>query len=252
MNLTCQNLRDIVDEFRSGLGGQLVFPEGYEGRKLDAIVYNFAARYVDAVPLNDVRLIVDTLDWATTVHQNFTRILLQRLLDPEPLASDFVNDTLVSLVPRLCEWGTKRRVLDSLADTLQTIMVAWMDRTLGRAPSSNATVISQLNRMPSAWNCSCQHCTPAKVFLTEKLGMSKQFDRIGVSGRKHLEAQLTSHAQGLATYEVIQTMPQGLMVGHYAGLRLRHSVCSVGSQDSRLACLRGLESKTGSRSNTVI
>lgn len=229
MDLTCQNLRDIVDEFRSGLGGQLVFPEGYEGRKLDAIVYDFAARYIDVVPLNDVRLILDILDWATTIHQNFTGILLKRLLDPEVLTSDFVNDTLVPLVPRLCEWSTKRGVPDSLADALQAIMVAWVDRTLGLAPSTNVAVISQLNRMLSVWNCSCQHCTPAKVFLTEKLGMSKQFDRIGVSGRKHLEVQLTSHAQELATYDIIQTMPQGLMVSHYAGLRLRHLLHSIGS-----------------------
>ena len=95
--------------------------------------------------------------------------------------------------------------------SFQRVMAAWTDKVLGAAPTGNAGLSEQLKGL-SRWTCSCTYCNTARTFLIKTSGKSTSMTRIGAPNRKHVEQQLSAYARGVATYEMIRSTPQGLMV----------------------------------------
>jgi hypothetical protein len=120
-----------------------------------------------------------------------------------------ILNVLIPLLPQLRLWASQNnRNVDSM---VQKIVGTWT-KILGVAPTTDASLSNRLSVL-ARWTCDCQSCVNARNFLTKDASPTITLYRIGAVVRKHVEKYLTSHARGLATWDLVRSTPQSLSVG---------------------------------------
>lgn len=211
MKLSANSCQALVDELRNQQN-KFSFPEGYNGRTLEAVVLAFAQKYLAAIVLQHPEEVIRVLNWLSTTRLSVLYpVFFEYLTHAKRVTPAYVTKSLIPLLPQLRTWALQHGGLDTAAYAFQRIVAAWVDKVLGPPPPPNATLATQLKDL-ARWTCPCAECVQAKNFLTKTAAPSVALSRIGAPKRKHVEGFLSAHARGLATYDMIRGSPQGLSV----------------------------------------
>lgn len=177
------------------------------------MISTLAKRTTARVSIISTAAIISALDWCISIGTpELTADVVQRFTSSSQVNIQYISTVLVPLLPELQKWSAKNNRNMDLAT--RKILVTWIEKILGPCPAANSTLANQLNSL-SRWTCSCHYCDCARAFLTKREQKSTRFDRIGAPSRKHLESFLGMHARDLATWDMVRTTPQGLIVrGH--------------------------------------
>ncbi|GBE89811.1 hypothetical protein SCP_1701360 [Sparassis crispa] len=137
--------------------------------------------------------------------------ILDRLLSPTVLKSNYVTSNLVPLVPALRKLAAKYKTSLStvpFSSAFRGIMLAYTEKVLGPRPADASAKLKELQK----WTCNCGECAPVRAFLTSQPEKSQTWQRIGAPRRKHVENFLQRYAWSIATWDTVRTSPQGLTV----------------------------------------
>lgn len=162
-----------------------------------------ASNVTDIVNALDCCLCMDVIDGCFTI--------IDRVLDTALLKDDYIDKTVVPLVPELRKLAAKYQqpiTSPAFAAAFQKIMVTWIDKIMGPQPADPSAKVSHLRR----WTCDCTTCAGVRTFLLSKPERSQTWSRIGAPTRRHVESFLLKFAIGAATFETVRTTPQGITV----------------------------------------
>ena len=133
------------------------------------------------------------------------------------LNREYINTTLVPLLPKLRAWGASKSMTDILPPTYQSIVSAWLGIALGPFPIVN-TALTELAELDKCWRCSCAQCAQVRQFLTRGTAKSIDLRQIGAPARRHIETYLTMYARQSSKFDTLRGQgKQGLTVSS-AGL----------------------------------
>lgn len=208
-------IQAIVAALNGESVARLAFPTHYTGRTLPDVLHTFREKYARVAPLGDVSSVIAALTWCGADRPELTSRILGRILDPRKTQDPaHINKLLVPLVPHLTKWAKERNVLPSVADGLQKILVAWVDRVFRPPPTLDQNVLNNIRYLEN-WTCrsaQCTLCAMVKTYLLADPRASVHFAGIGATNKKHVEGYLNTYARGQATWSTVNERPQGLLV----------------------------------------
>ncbi|OCH94338.1 hypothetical protein OBBRIDRAFT_801332 [Obba rivulosa] len=197
---------------------------------INAVIRRFAKKYASAVPLPFSRralygvyhreepgstTVVDALDFCLRAScTEAYLIIINRAANPSSpakLDATYIQGNLVPLIPELRKLATKyksKASLSAFTSTVRTIMLLWARKVLGQKPVDASAKLASIKN----WTCSCEICTPVRLFLVSEPERSKNWHRIGAPTRRHVEKFLATYTPSVATWSTITGSPQGITV----------------------------------------
>lgn len=186
------------------------------GEGPEPILHLLLDRYIMALPL-DVYSIIGGIDWLVEIQRPDGCLAVLQRATTMTLNREYINTTLVPLLPKLRAWGASKSMADILPPTYQSIVSAWLGIALGPFPAVN-TALAELAELDKRWRCSCFECTQARQFLTRGTAKSIDLRQIGAPARRHVETYLTMYARQSSKFDTLRGQgKQGLTVSS-AGL----------------------------------
>ncbi|TCD68476.1 hypothetical protein EIP91_010651 [Steccherinum ochraceum] len=203
-------MREFIQELRSPIA-PIVLPATYTGPKMEAMVALCAKHYATTAPLPNVQAISAVLQYCLeTGALEACTIVIRRIVAATLLTSTYVSTVLVPFIPELRRLALQHNKLDGFAPAFQTIVLAWIEKVLGRKPDSDGS--AQLASIP-AWTCPCPDCTSARNFLKKaSVDRNLYLYSIGAVKRRHVEDFLNRYARSACTWRTIGRSPQGLQI----------------------------------------
>lgn len=208
MALSADGLKILTQEINAKKD-LFIYPAGHPGPTLQSMITILAKKTAASVDINSAEQILDALSWC--LEQNASELcddIVQRFCAAPISNANYIKTVLVPLLPQLRKWAVQNK--KNMDGTIRKVVVMWTEKVLG-LPAANSLLSTQLTSL-AKWNCQCSACVLAREFLTKHQGQSTQLHRIGAPTRKHVELNLTTHARGLATWELVRTTPQSLSV----------------------------------------
>lgn len=165
--------------------------------QLDAITA-LSQKYAEAVPLASSRAILDALSVCLRVRAlEACTTILKRTVDIKLLTENYINTVLIPLIPGLRHLAPQYTMLDDFAPTIQTIMLAWIEKILGSKPQEDGS--AKLLSL-SSWTCNCKDCSDTRTFLTARPDERTVVLFMDISRRKHLEDHLLRYACSVCSW----------------------------------------------------
>jgi hypothetical protein len=140
-------------------------------------------------------------------------VLLNRMFVPGLLTPQYIERTLVPLVPDLKKLALRLSIplfSSPFSNAFKRIAVLYKE-TIMSSPV-DITTATTLALATRRWTCSCADCQVAKRFLVEDESGEIILRALGAKRRAHVEGHLRSYAQALVSYKVTNNRPQGLLV----------------------------------------
>ncbi|KAI0089279.1 hypothetical protein BDY19DRAFT_135108 [Irpex rosettiformis] len=214
INLTGTGLRLLAQHLASRRD-KLVFSQGAAGPSVQSIIDTLAKRATlgSCVSVASVSDIMATLHWCTKIMcaPNLCNGVIERLLSPSVIKGNYIARVLVPLLPELKNWGIQNK--QNVDYAVQKIVGLWVKRVLGGAlPAKTLAKSNQVAALAGKWTCECVPCSSARTFLVESDQKRVILRDIGVPAREHVEAFLSTHADGLATCDKLNKSPQSLQI----------------------------------------
>ncbi|PSS37912.1 hypothetical protein PHLCEN_2v242 [Hermanssonia centrifuga] len=203
-------LQLLIDELYSKKA-DIVLPSTYTGPSIQKIVVSLAKKYAKVSEINSSDAIIKILDRCVFVRAfDAVPVLTERILDAENFKN--ISSFLRDLIPKLRASAFKHNIDDITTPILRTLLLSFMNKSLGLPPPSPAIRRQKIGRWEA--DCDCCSCLSVQAFLlSEKSGASTVLEKIGAPERRHVEEFLTQYvtAEG-ATWSTIPSTPQGLKV----------------------------------------
>ncbi|KZT67691.1 hypothetical protein DAEQUDRAFT_672681 [Daedalea quercina L-15889] len=139
-------------------------------------------------------------------------LVFKRLLAPPSVSPEYVEFILVPFIPELRDFLADKGLSPSdepFSAVFKSILMLWANHVLGTEPHKAPKEIMNLLQ---THNCKCTRCTSVFEFLLNGLVKTHRLHCIGAKLRKHVEAQLSRYARRCATWQTIQSSPQGLLI----------------------------------------
>ena len=202
----------ITDAVREAIQ-QTSFTQGY---------YSYASRTASghenrSKALRLLRLCVTTGNCACA------GLVFRRLLDPSFHNPEYIENVLVPFLPELRHILINNRIplaVEPFSAAFKSIIMLWTSKVLGLKPGDATKALVAKMQTHS---CRCLHCTQVFNFLTASIDKTYWLNSIGAPKRKHVEQELSRYAQGAATWVLMNSRPQGLMVSMCEVLGLGHN-----------------------------
>ncbi|KAL1736103.1 hypothetical protein EV714DRAFT_198757 [Schizophyllum commune] len=135
-----------------------------------------------------------------------------RLCDRTLITPAYIQNVLVPFLPQLQNFLNQNKLpahSPPFNAAFTGIVALWATHVLGpRPPDPPADMLEKMGK-PS---CRCQSCVDVFTFLNKSADRACRFERLGAPKRLHLEQELSAHARGAATWQVIGGSSQGLLV----------------------------------------
>jgi hypothetical protein len=141
--------------------------------------------------------------------------LLGRIIETGRTSKPYIESTLLGLVPEFKRISAQISVplsTEPFASALRSIFMLFANKVMGPKPDSRKA--DDLGPALRRWTCNCGECNEAKRFLLAPGDSpSIRISSIGAPKRKHVEGHVRTYVPSFATADVIQSRPQGVMVG---------------------------------------
>ncbi|PIL31379.1 hypothetical protein GSI_06079 [Ganoderma sinense ZZ0214-1] len=156
---------------------------------------------------------ISALEYCLALHlPEVCAIITKRLLQPAKLDAEYIKNQLAPLLPDLSALLVRRKQPPSsptFAPLFRTTLLYYVEKVLGPRPDDTLSKhLPALNK----WTCNCDVCPSVRKFLTSGVTERMEWQRIGPPKRRHLEQFLSAHASSMATFTMVRTTPQGLIV----------------------------------------
>jgi len=138
---------------------------------------------------------------------------LRRMLDPGSTENtSYIENTLVPFALALKRFTVDREIPPTsqpYADIFKLVLMKWLAKVLGPKPHDVDVPVTIMQNVSG----HCDGCHDVARFFRAEKEEVLALEYIGSVKRKHLEKQLQKHAsEGVAKWNMISSLPQGLMV----------------------------------------
>ncbi|GJE87354.1 hypothetical protein PsYK624_034370 [Phanerochaete sordida] len=192
-------LANAVHGRREGLVSHMVL----DTDSLTDIALSLGQRYALALALDSPGEIMSVLNWSDALGlPSVADIVLQRLRSVDFGNVTYISTILFVVLPKLKVWAVHNDRLADIRSTVQSVVSVWFEAALGPEPVLAPAVTQALARLTS-WTCDCAQCTQVRNFLRRTGNHELVLESIGAVRRRHVEAEIATHASTLATKEII-------------------------------------------------